>query len=134
MKKVPSIVIILGLLLLSLPFVLAQDQKEVTSDAFKAIQNADARSLSLCFGKTVDLALPGNEGIHSRTQAEMILKDFFQANPPSEVSIKHQGSSRDGASFVIASYKSETRQFRVYFLVREGGDGLKVRQLKFDLQ
>ncbi len=120
------------LALLCLPVLLAQDQRSVASDALRAIQAGDARALGLSFGKTVDLTLPGKEGIHSRTQAEIILRDFFQSAPPTEVSLKHQGSSKDGASFVIASYKSGSREYRVYFLVRDGNDGPKIRQLKFE--
>lgn len=134
MKKISSIAIISVLLLLTLPLLLAQDKKDLSSEAIQAVQKGDARGLSQCFGNSIDLVLPGSEGIRSRTQAEMVLREFFQNNPPTAVNVKHQGSSLDGASFVIASYQSSNRQYRVYFLIREGSEGMKIRQLKIDQQ
>ncbi|MDD3876195.1 MAG: DUF4783 domain-containing protein [Bacteroidales bacterium] len=106
-------------------------QEDVSSKVITAIRAGNARALSGHFHATIDLTLSDNDGTYSKSQAEMIVKDFFEKNPPASFSVSHQGSSRDESHFYIGTYVSRTQdQFRIYFLLKSFSDKLLIQQLQ----
>ncbi|MBN2743342.1 DUF4783 domain-containing protein [Breznakibacter xylanolyticus] len=98
-----------------------------------ATRNADSRTLSQYFNDKVELVLPGNSGVFSKSQAEQIIKNFFASSPCDEFSIIHQGE-RDNSSFAIGKYKTRGKNLRFYFLVKEGGSSVTIHQLRIENQ
>jgi hypothetical protein len=132
--------LIFGSLLLMqsfLPFSLVNAQSSqaetTSSNVVQAISKANAAQLSASFGNSIDLSLPSNDGTFSRTQAEMIIKEFFKKNPPKSFTIKQQGASNDGARFTIATYVSQNNSvYRTYFLVKKVDGSHQVQLLQFE--
>lgn len=123
---------LLILLMLS-AFSLFSQQGEGDADKVTAaLGKADAKALALLMNQRVDLELPGSIGIYSRTQAEMILKAFFSKHPNGVFSVKHSGTSAEGALYTIGNYHSGEKDFRVYFLLKKSGDKYLVNQLRFE--
>ncbi|MBS4013649.1 MAG: DUF4783 domain-containing protein [Bacteroidetes bacterium] len=108
---------------------------ELISNISKAIQKGSAPEVASYFSSNVELLLPGNDGTFSKTQAEVILRNFFNENPPASFSINHQGSSRDGSKYAIGTYKTKSGDsYRVYYLVKKVGDSFLLHQLQFEKQ
>lgn len=97
-----------------------------------AIRAGDAQKLASYFAATIDLTVPGSEGTYSRSQAELIVKGFFSANPPSSFVIQHQGTSAESSSFCIGRMDSGDSHFRVYFLVKTINGTALITQLQFE--
>ena len=49
-------------------------------DVVRSINNGDAASVAKYFDNSVEMVLPGKSSTYSKSQAEMILKDFFYSN------------------------------------------------------
>lgn len=47
-------------------------------DVVRSINNGDAASVAKYFDNSVEMVLPGKSSTYSKSQAEMILKDFLQ--------------------------------------------------------
>lgn len=106
-------------------------QEEVSN----AIKAGNATMLAKYFNNTLDLVVPGQEITCSKTQAEQILKDFFQKNPPKSFKINHQGASKDGSQFSIGTYVSTAdKSFRTYFLLKKSGANMLIQQLQFEAE
>lgn len=106
-------------------------QEEVSN----AIKAGNATMLAKYFNNTLDLVVPGQEITCSKTQAEQILKDFFQKNPPKSFKINHQGASKDGSQFSIGTYVSAAdKSFRTYFLLKKSGANMLIQQLQFEAE
>jgi hypothetical protein len=100
-----------------------------------AIKAGNAAVLAKYFNNTLDLVVPGQELTCSKTQAEQILKDFFQKNPPKSFKINHQGASKDGSQFSIGTYVSTAdKSFRTYFLLKKSGTSMLIQQLQFEAE
>ena len=104
----------------------------ITDDISNAIKTGNASELTKHFNTNLDITILGNSNSYSKSQAEMIIKDFFKKYPPKSFKVIHQGTSADGSQFSICNYVSSTKSFRVYFLVKKFSDKLLIQQLKFE--
>jgi hypothetical protein len=111
--------------------VFAQDDNK-GDDIANLIRKGNARELARNFNVSVQLTLPDNEGRFSRTQAELIIRDFFSKHPPKSFSINHQGASSDGSRYYIGVYKTTNITFRSYFLLKQVSDKALIHQLRFE--
>ncbi len=111
---------------------LAVVQDDITSAVAAAINTGDAKKLASFFSPSIDLTLPGTEGTYSKSQAEMIVKDFFTKYPPASFKINQQGSSNEGSQFAVGTLISKAATFKTYFLIKKR-DGIPlVHQLQFE--
>ncbi|MFH1121141.1 MAG: DUF4783 domain-containing protein [Bacteroidota bacterium] len=132
-KKAPSGLTIIMLVILSgLSCNLLYAQKDLNPKIAASIKSANARELSNYFNNPIDLTTPGNEGTYSKAQAEMIVKSFFQKYPPASYTVNHQGKSNDGSLYAIGTYKSGTKEFRTYLLLKLISGQPLIHQLKFE--
>ncbi|NVO03349.1 MAG: DUF4783 domain-containing protein [Bacteroidetes bacterium] len=107
---------------------------EISNDIAIAIKSGNSKELAKFFNTSIDLKVPSNDETFSKAQAELIMKDFFQKNPPKSFTINHQGSSNDGSKYSIGTYVSSTGSFRTYFLLKKVGNSFFIQQLQFELQ
>ncbi len=69
--------ILLLLLLLISPYIFSQNQGEIPNGISQALKTGNSKELVKYFNDNVEMVILDEEGIYSKTQAEMILKDFF---------------------------------------------------------
>ena len=136
MKKIKNLFPVLIILLGALSFSFAK----LSSDALintiaSSIRNANANAVASHFANNVELLLPDNEGTYSKTQAEGMLRTFFNQNAPSSFTVNHQGSSRDGSKYAIGTYLAKDgKRYRTYFLIKKVSNNYMLHQLQFELQ
>ncbi|NJO03095.1 MAG: DUF4783 domain-containing protein [Bacteroidia bacterium] len=92
---------------------------EITNLIKEAMLNADAGQLAQLFGETVEISFDGEKSDYSRTQAEFVMRDFFQKNTPNDFKYIHKGVSKNGIQYAIAEYNSPRQSYRVYMLVKK---------------
>jgi hypothetical protein len=107
-------------------------ETEAIKSVSEAIKLTDAKKLATWFGKTLDLEVSGVSGTYSNVQAEEIMRDFFKKTPLKSFTVNHEGSSNDGSEFIIGTYISTTRSYRVYALMKKEAGRLQIRQLQFE--
>jgi len=100
----------------------------------EAIKTMDAKKLATYFNTSVDLEVEDISGTYSKTQAEEIIRDFFKKAPLLSFTVNHEGSSNDGSEFIIGTYKTASKNFRVYVLMKKESDKLLIRQLQFEVE
>lgn len=110
----------------------AQQSGPVIAKVNKAMTAADAKQVALYFHDTIDLEAGNTDGNYSKDQAEVILHDFFSKNPVRSYTVKHQGASDDGSKYIIGSYVTASKNYRVYILFKQADGGLKINQLQFE--
>jgi hypothetical protein len=113
------------------PKAVAQDNA-VNEKVTRSIRSGDAKELAKYFNSNIQLILPSDEGRFSRTQAELIVRGFFTRYPPKSFEINHQGSSSDGSKYYIGAYKSGSKTFRSYYLLKQVSDKALIHQLRFE--
>lgn len=98
----------------------------------EAIKTMNAKKLATYFNTSIDLEVVDVSGTYSKIQAEEIIRDFFKKTPLLSFTVNHEGSSNDGSEFIIGTYKTAAKNFRVYVLMKKESDKLLIRQLQFE--
>ena len=97
-----------------------------------AVRAGNAEELGKQLNQTVGVDLNGKQATYSKAQAEMVLRDFFRDNPPSDFNVVHTGSSQDGAlQFAIGKYASGKNTFSVLIRIRTTGKVRLVHDISF---
>jgi hypothetical protein len=108
-----------------------QNPTEVIKRVSSALQNGNSKELSQYFTKTVELEIMGEENFYSISQAEILLKNFFEKNQPSKFTVNHQGI-KDASSFAIGTLTIKTGNLRVSFFMKTDKDQTLIHQLRIE--
>lgn len=108
----------------------AQDMfSKVTSSI--AIGNA-SEVVNYCYS-SVELETPGSKGIFSQSQAEQILRRFFDKHPPTRFELRHQGYSSTGSKFAVGNYTDTGDEtFRVSIFAKKNEGIYQIHELRFE--
>lgn len=103
--------------------VMAVAFADVFDDVVVAMKAQSAKDIGKLMNTSVELTINDNEGVYSKQQAEIMLRNFFAQNQPKTITIQHKGSSGQGAKYAIAIYESAQGKFRVYIFMKDNGSG-----------
>jgi hypothetical protein len=98
-----------------------------------AMRTGNATQIAKYFDSRVDLSFPDKSDNYSKTQAELILKDFFKNNEVKGFQIKHKGENKDGSQFCIGLLQTKTRDYRTRFYIKKKGDQQLLQEIVFQL-
>jgi hypothetical protein len=118
--------------LLFLIHLKAFSQDPAWDPVVKALDESDSRALGACFHSTVDLGFSGNDKTYSKSQAEMIMKDFFQSHPEGSFQVMQQGSTDASSRFAIGLFESGTGNFQVYINLRMDSGKFLIHKMRFE--
>lgn len=106
---------------------------EIPIEIFDALKKGDSEKLSTYLNENVELVILDNENVYSRTQATLILADFFKKHKPENFVLLHQGGT-DGSLFAIGNLSTSSDIFRVYFLLKKINSKYHIHQLRIELE
>jgi len=107
-------------------------QKEVSDKVVSDIKTGNTKELSVHFPTNIDLVVEELDDVFSRTQAELILKKFFDQHQPVDFEVIHSGKSSLGSPYRIGTLKTKNGYFRVSFYMKKEGDKYIVHQLQIE--
>ena len=84
-------------------------------DVVRSINNGDAASVAKYFDNSVEMVLPGKSSTYSKSQAEMILKDFFYSS-----------------EYCIGTLETKNAKFRTTFFMKNKGDKQWLQEIRFE--
>jgi len=125
-------------LLLSWLFVLlttasAFAQANVLNSITSAMKAGDVGGVTRFMDNVVDITINNNQSTYSKTQAEMVLRDFFNKNAPKAFNIEHTGNSADQTSFYSIGYLTTAGgRYRIYIFLKQKDGGYILQELKFE--
>jgi hypothetical protein len=101
-----------------LRILVAQEEDSSVTEIGQALLKADSKALSNMFMETLELETDNHKGKFSKSQAQMILRDWFQANQPSSYELRQEGKTGNSL-FLIGFLHCSTTTFRVYIMFDE---------------
>jgi hypothetical protein len=104
------------------------DSIDPVVDAIRAGSSSD---LAEYFESSISLNIDGQQGDYSKSQAEIVLKDFFKKNPPLGFSIVFKSETNSSLSSYIGEYKSSQNLFRVLIKISQKGANSRIYSLEF---
>ncbi len=106
-------------------------QSEVINNMRVSLKAGSSKEFVKNFNNMVELNFEGEKSNYSRSQAELVLKEFFKKYPPVDFQYIHKGSSKQGLTYVIGKYTFEDGSFRVWILIKKFGDDYLVDSIDF---
>jgi hypothetical protein len=104
---------------------------DIPQAMIEAFKTGNAVELSKFFNSSIELAIPGQEDIYSRQQAELVVKNFFAKHVPTNFIILHKGG-KEGSQYAIGNLTTPTGNYRVTLLIKLKENKPYIHQLRFE--
>ncbi len=101
------------------------------TEVVNALKSGNAAEVAKYFDNTVEITLPDKGSSYSKSQAELVLRDFFTSNPVKNFEVIHK-SENSGSQYVIGSLTTNNGNFRTTIYLKQKGDKQLVQELRFE--
>jgi hypothetical protein len=95
-----------------------------------AMRSGNAGQLSRFLDNRVDISLPDKSDTYSKSQAEMIIRDFFSTNGVQNFQVKHKGQN-GGSEYCIGVLQTRNGDYRTSLFMKQKGDQQLLQELRF---
>ena len=101
------------------------------TEVVKAIRSGNSAEVSKYFDNTVEISLPEKSNSYSKSQAELVLHDFFATNGVKDFEVLHK-SDTPGSQYCIGNLQTNNGTFRTTIFMKQKGDRALVQELRFE--
>jgi hypothetical protein len=130
MKRTIPFVVILCLLQVYSGF---SQQVNVNDGIISAIKAGNSKELAKYFNSNIELIILDKEGVYSKPQAELILKDFFSKNVPTQDRfLKLHEGGKDASKYVIGTLITTKGRYRVYYVMKNLNNELSIHNFRIE--
>lgn len=102
-------------------------------DVVASIKAGNASQIAKYFDNTVEITLPTKSNSYSKSQAEVILKDFFANEGIKGFKVLHKGDN-GGSQFCIGSLQTKSAVYRTTIYMKQKGDKQVLQEIRFENQ
>lgn len=111
---------------------ITNETKELSIDSvIAAIDTNSSNDLARFFESSISLNINGQQGSYSKSQAEIVIREFFKKNPSQGFSIVYSSETNPNLSSYIGDYLSGQGTFKVFIKVSQQDSNLKIYSLEF---
>ena len=101
------------------------------TEVVKAIRSGNSAEVSKYFDTTVEISLPEKSNSYSKSQAELVLHDFFATYGVRDFEVLHK-SDAPGSQYCIGNLQTNNGTFRTTIFMKQKGDQALVQELRFE--
>lgn len=106
-------------------------QKFNINDVLSAMKLGNATLVAKFFDNTVEISMPDKSSSFSKSQAELVLKDFFANNPVKGFEVIHKGENA-GSEYCIGTLVTKNGSFRTTIFMKQKGETQVLQELRFE--
>ncbi len=107
--------------------------QQAVTDIVEALKDGDISKISKHFDKIIDITIAKDQSTYSKTQAEIVLKNFFQKQEIKDFSVKHRGSPEDkNAVFIIGALQTKQENFRIYLYFKKKSKDFILQEIRIE--
>lgn len=96
-----------------------------------ALKDGNSKALANYFNTKIELIIFDKTDVYSKTQAEIIMKNFFRMYKPTNFTIIHNGG-RGSAKYAIGDMLTNNQKYKVFFLLKANNKKLFIHQLRIE--
>lgn len=100
-------------------------------DVISAMRSGNSSQVAKYFDNNVEISMPDKSNSYSKSQAELVLKDFFISNPVKGFEIIHKGENA-GSQYCIGKLITRNGDYRTTIFMKQKGDGQVLQELRFE--
>lgn len=99
-------------------------------DVINALRTGNATELARYVDDNIEIGLPEKSNTYSKSQAVMVLQDFFTNNGVKSFEVMHKGENGAG-QFCIGTLKTRAGDYRTTFFLKTKNGRQLVRSIQF---
>jgi len=105
---------------------------DIYTDINASMKSGNYKTIANYFNTSVELNIPGADGLYSKAQAELLMKEFFTKNTPKNFVVKHDGVSQDGSKYSIGTLETSTGSYRTYYYLKNNSGSFLIKELRIE--
>jgi len=98
-------------------------------DVISAMKSGNASGVTKYFDSYVDITIDDKGSNYSRSQGELIFKDFFSNNGVKSFDLKHKGNN-DNGDYCIGTLQTKNGNYRATVYMRLKGNKLVIQDIR----
>ena len=102
-------------------------------DVISAMKSGNASGVTKYFDNYVDITMPDKSSNYSKSQGELILKDFFSNNGVKSFEVKHKGNN-DNGDYCIGTLQTKNGSYRTTVYMRMKGGKQVIQDIRIEQQ
>ena len=100
-------------------------------DVISAMKSGNASGVTKYFDNYVDITMPDKSSNYSRSQGELILKDFFANSGVISFEVKHKGNN-DNGDYCIGTLQTKNGNYRTTVYMRLKGSKQMIQDIRIE--
>lgn len=96
-----------------------------------SLRAGNASEIAKYFDNTVEITLPGKSNSYSKSQAEVVLTDFFYNNQVKSFDVLHKGEN-GGSQYCIGTLLTKTASYRTTIFMKQKGARQTLQEIRFE--
>lgn len=100
-------------------------------DVVIAMKTGNTAQIIKYFDNTIEITMPEKSNSYSKSQAELVLKDFFNTNPVKAFEVIHKGENA-GSQYCIGNLTTKNGSFRTTIYMKQKGDRQVLQEIRFE--
>ena len=100
-------------------------------EVITALKAGNAADLARFFDNTVEINMPNKSNDYSKSQGELVLKDFFSSNTVKGFIVIHKGEN-SGSQYCIGTLLTRTGSYRTTIYMKQKGDKQVLQGITFE--
>lgn len=100
-------------------------------EVITAMKAGNATDIARFFDNTVEINSPDKSSSYSKSQAELVLKDFFSTNGVKGFTVDHKGENA-GSQYCIGILVTKNGSYRTTVFMKQKGDKLVLQTITFE--
>ena len=100
-------------------------------EVISAIKSGNATQVAKYFDNNVEISMPDKSNSYSKSQGELVIKDFFTTNTVKSFEVIHKGEN-GGSQYCIGTLITKGGNFRTTIFMKQKGDQQVLQELRFE--
>ncbi len=100
-------------------------------EVVSAIKNGSASQLSIYFDNTIEITIADKSNTYSKSQAELVLKDFFENNVVKDFVVLRKGDNTN-AQFIAGRLSTKNGTYKTTIYLKQKGNKQLLQELRFE--
>ncbi len=100
-------------------------------EVINALKTGNTAQIARLFDETVEITISNKSNNYSKSQAELVLKDFFNNNPVKGFEVIHKGEN-GGSQYCIGTLITKGGSFRTTLFMKQKGDKQLLQGIRFE--
>jgi hypothetical protein len=98
-------------------------------EVISAMKIGNASAVAKYFDNYIDITLPDKSSNYSKSQGELIIKDFFASNGVKNFDVKHKGNN-DNGDYCIGTLLTKNGNYRATVYMRVKGNKQVIQDIR----